>query len=291
MMFAILLMFSLSITALAIDSHSIGINVSEIMNNGSAPTIGFSNVYLSYYKSPPSTYSLRTDKRHQLNTSTFVEKNTIGIDLSTIEGQKEFFETYNLQKSIKSMMYSTDLYYTFCDQGDWGVGTAIVNPNGSVKQVFVGDQGETFSLNINGNLQEQVLASGMKIPQTEARYVDFPMYAEGILLFDGDHEYYIPKVIRESGLTVGNLYSMEEVIADIQQNSSKILYDEVLGEEHRDEDGRLSPPTGGSNGNVSGNASMQSNLILFVFGGLFLCSLIWVTALIKKNRKLLSFQK
>lgn len=204
-------------------------------------------IYNSYYKEIPVTYT-KNDSRNVLDRSSFVEKNSVGIDISTKEGQSEFFAQYEKTGSLEKMARSSNLYYALCDQKGWGagIGTAIVEPDGRIKQVFAGDNGAAYALNIDEDLRKQLEDSDLNFDTTTAMFLGIPMYAEGILLTDGVAEYYLPKNIRGGKLEIDRLYSVSSVLDDISANSEDILYESVvLGEEHRDEDGRYSPPTGG----------------------------------------------
>lgn len=208
-------------------------------------TENIKTIYDSYYKEMPVTYAMN-DSRNVLNRSSFAEMNSINIDISTKEGQSEFFDLYEETGSLVEMAHSVNLYYALCNQKDRGVGTAIVRPDGRIKQVFVGDNGATYALNIDEELQKQLEDSNLNLDATTAMFLGIPMYAEGILLTDGSVEYYLPKNIRGGKLEIDKLYSVSSVFDDISANSEDILYGAVvLGEEHRDERGKYCPPTGG----------------------------------------------
>lgn len=239
------------------------------------------NIYQSYYVDVPSTFSnLGNDDSNTLDTSTIVEKFTVNTELSTKENQDEFIKELTDGTSILEMVSPNNDYYALCDQGEWGIGTAIVNQNGEINQVFVADKGETYLIELDDSLQRKLEESSLDLSKTVARFVAIPMYATGIVFSDGAKEYYLPKLIRGGELDVNNLYSVEDIVNDIRENSDKILYeDTLLTNEYISEDGRMNPPTGDLAENT------ENSNIVFVFLVLFVLSTVSFFAFRKKMKK------
>ena len=237
-------------------------------------------IYQSYYQNPTfaNTYA---SEGSSLVPDTFVKKFSTNLDISKIEIQEQFINDLNESKSLLQLSQFSNEYYALCTQENWGTGTAIVDGNGQVNQVFVGDNGDTYLFDIDTQLQHQLEESGLNLNDTSATFVSIPMYASGIVFSDGFTEYYYPKLIRGGTLITEKLYSIEEIINDIKNNSENILYDEILvGDEHISDDGRVNPPT--STLPISNNKLIQSLSIAIISSMCFLVSLFFLRKSIKQ---------
>lgn len=266
----------------------VGMSVGSFADTGTRElTIGDStvdyinNIYQSYYVDIPSTFSdLKNEEENTIDTSTLVEKFTIDIELSTKENQDKFIKELTEGNSLLEMASPDNDYYALCDQGEWGVGTAILNQNGDINQVFVADKGETYLLDLNNSLQRKLEESSLELDKTSARFVAIPMYSTGIVFSDGKTECYLPKLIRGGELEINNLYTISEIVNDIEKNSEDILYEgTLLTNEYLSEDGRMNPPTGDM------SKQKESSNILYVFLSLFILSTVSFFVFRKRLKK------
>ncbi len=226
----------------------------------------------SYYVDLPSQYELNSSK-YAINSTSISERFNVNIDISTLDGQKEFLEKLKSGK-ISDIAEPENLYNALCEH-PMGAGTAILNSDGSIKQVYVADSGDLYSLQFSNKLfLKELEDSALNLNNTYAKFIGIPMYAEGIIFSDGNVEYFLPKVLRESSLEVGHLYSIDEVIGDIELNSQNLLYEPV---ECKIVNG-IADPAMGSAGKISvysAHNQVNSLLVVSITGSIFSLAILF----------------
>ncbi len=239
----------------------------------------------SYYEgtSPFVSQNQVINPDNQVDYSTAVEEYRLRYALLRPDaaGEKERFSAeFQEGKSLWQMAEHTGRFYTpYMDEE--GVGTAIVDKDGTFGQAFCGDNGDAYKLVLTGRLKKQ-LNSSLLVPADTAVYkLYIPDICAGVFFTDGISEYFYIQHSNFKSIKEDFLYASADIVDAIVKDASiKPAPPVILS---YDENGELIPPDTGMGGpqQEEPSASLEWVIALSVSGALLITAALII--LIKKR--------
>ncbi len=208
--------------------------------------------------------------------SAVVEQYELKYNMLSLEGEKEkeaFLNDFKGGRSLRSMSEGTGNYFAPY-KSEEGIGTAIVDKDGTFGQAFLGDEGKSYKLNLTSELKEGLINSSLKAAQTEAYYLIITDVCGGILFTDNSKEYYYVLDSAFESIKKDNLYTAQNLVDAIEKDKT-ITTREKLPITYTEE-GLAIPETGGGISSAPEaqhsitSAIILACIILFVMAGITL---------------------
>ena len=233
----------LMIAALSLPASARGITADTV-------DAAVANAEKAYYADAGVSQSLSLDGKSHEAVEKRVDIYTIGYELGQEEGCLAFFLALDAGQSLRDMASKTGEQYALVNHRQDGLSTAIIDAAGQIAQIYLGSKGVEYLIDasrLDGTSSgRSLLDTQLDADSIQAYHVQIPWYASVILFTDGAHEYVYPTQLRSSDLTPYQLYTAEEMIADIQKNMGNIVA-APLGYTETPVDGNIedNPNTGG----------------------------------------------
>lgn len=175
----------------------------------------------SYYGDVISTRSLNDDlllgSQIQPGTTTKLLEGV--YDLNSTDGIDQFIEAVQ-KNGLSSTFKDNNTYFTMVSGVADPVASTAVIKNNEVVQVFTGDEGESYRINLDTNKKAMLAKSNINLSETSAKFILLDGLMFGIEFDDGTTQLIQPISSYKNILDSNKIYTIEELLEFVKENKS-----------------------------------------------------------------------